>query len=539
MLPLLRVALATSISMCLFFVGHDALACGGFFCSQQPVLQTGEKIVFAVDEQNHTVDVIIEIRYAGTAEQFAWVLPLASAPLEMGVGTSRLFQRIDQQTAPRFSVRTSFDANCFFPPSSGGAQDASFSRDAGSSGPAVVVLAEEQVGPYDSVVVQSEDPQAIRMWLTDNGYNVTDEMMNSVRPYVIGGNALLALKLAKNENVGALQPFAVRLSSDEPCIPLKLTSIAAMENMEVTALVLSNQGRAIPTNYLHLQPNFARLNWQNPYGSYRELIIDAADEAGGNAFTTEYAGSSSVMEYQIFSELEYHLANVRAATNLGAFVDALLYQQFNTRSETVGVMRKYILDSLFDGTGVIPADFWSCPNCYSQQLSAVAFDANPAADDLKARILDPDRDAQGLFDHFSYLTRLYTVISPAEMNIDPIFAMRSDLPDVSVTHSADLLYQCDDDHVVRRVRVTLEDGTVLYTQLNGDPTVGPMPAAGKIEDLDKGTVIVDNTPKIRDMANASHPGSTDCTCDTAGSRSTLAGLGLAVVVVALLRRRPR
>ena len=49
-----------------------ARACGGFFCSQVPVDQSGENIVFAVD--GTTVTAYIQISYVGAAEQFAWIL---------------------------------------------------------------------------------------------------------------------------------------------------------------------------------------------------------------------------------------------------------------------------------------------------------------------------------------------------------------------------------------------------------------------------------------------------------------------------------
>ena len=38
-----------------------AEACGGFFCGQQPVDQTAERVVFAVDRENNTTDMIVPV----------------------------------------------------------------------------------------------------------------------------------------------------------------------------------------------------------------------------------------------------------------------------------------------------------------------------------------------------------------------------------------------------------------------------------------------------------------------------------------------
>src|SRR5436853_177523 len=53
-----------------------------------------------------------------------------------------------------------------------------------SPGRGVEVLDRSEVGPYDSVELRGTDPQAVRTWLVENGYRVTDEMMESVTPYV-------------------------------------------------------------------------------------------------------------------------------------------------------------------------------------------------------------------------------------------------------------------------------------------------------------------------------------------------------------------
>ena len=81
--------------------------------------------------------------------------------------------------------------------------------------------------------------------------------------------------------------------SDQPMIPIRLTAVAALPDMGVLVWLLGS-ARAVPLNYLHVTPNYTRLNWYagttNAYASYQTLITAAMDEAGGQGFATDYAG---------------------------------------------------------------------------------------------------------------------------------------------------------------------------------------------------------------------------------------------------------
>ena len=60
--------------------------------------------------------------------------------------------------------------------------------------------------------------------------------------------------------------------------------------MPITAYVLSSR-RAIPLNYRHVLINPTRINWLNYGSNYSQVANAAVDEAGGQAFLTEYAGA--------------------------------------------------------------------------------------------------------------------------------------------------------------------------------------------------------------------------------------------------------
>ena len=66
--------------------------------------------------------------------------------------------------------------------------------------------------------------------------------------------------------------------------------------MDVRVFFLSN-ARAVPTNYRHVLVNPLKINWIGLANNYKEVVSLAVDafEAEGNAFITEYAGTSDAV----------------------------------------------------------------------------------------------------------------------------------------------------------------------------------------------------------------------------------------------------
>ena len=93
-------------------VPTSAQACGGFFCSQQQMDQSGENVLFAMD--GGEVSAHIQIFYQGEADRFAWVLPLPVQPTDIRVGSDMLFQQLLNRTQPRFQTTWKNNGKCYF-----------------------------------------------------------------------------------------------------------------------------------------------------------------------------------------------------------------------------------------------------------------------------------------------------------------------------------------------------------------------------------------------------------------------------------------
>ena len=208
-----------------------AQACGGFFCNNVPIDQSGEEIIF--DIQNGKVEAHVSISYQGEAKDFSWVIPVHGVPT-LKVGAPQFFQYVRNATQPTFQLQYDEGGTCNafwkFGPQYEAAADAGGTPT--SNG--VQVLSEGQVGPYDSAVVAADDNAALAKWLSDNGYTLADP--NVLEPYVGQGFNFLALKLQQNKTVGELRPVVISFGGD-PLMAMGDPAFAAARFDELDLLV--------------------------------------------------------------------------------------------------------------------------------------------------------------------------------------------------------------------------------------------------------------------------------------------------------------
>ena len=458
-------------------IPQDASACGGTFCDggpqAMPVDQTGENILFVMGE-NYT-EAHIQIQYDPTTEAngFAWVVPLTQIP-EFSVGSEILFQNMLAGTVPSYGFQTNSD-DCSAPndnpapPSAGGDGGADASFDAGGGmGPEVVLR--DTVGAFEIVVLSGGTAEEVMTWLGDNGYQQDPKAEPILGEYLAEGFMFAAFKLSTAADVSEIHPVVLRFeNSDEACIPLRLTRIAASDDMDIRAFFLSDN-RVVPRNYRHVLVNPLKLDWPNQASNYKEVITMAVDAGGadGHAFVTEFAGdSTAVGEFGIFQQQW----NAPAFTGLDAeqAIGELQNQGFVScfgagYCEFGHPLIRGLMDEYLPAPdGVDPIAFYDCPACYIDQFDAAAWNPMAFANDLQERIIDPGQHAIDLLDSFPYMTRMYTTISGGEMTLDPLFHQNASLPDVTNSRLATRRILCNGDAVW-----TLPDGREVYLPA-GDP----------------------------------------------------------------------
>jgi MYXO-CTERM domain-containing protein len=475
-----------------------ASACGGFFCNTaQPVNQAAEGIIFA-DNGDGTVTAVIQIKYQGPSKNFSWLLPISSVPTkdsDIGVASDVAFQRLQSATNPSYALTVQVEGTCKQEQNlgvvagSGGASSAAGGPTAEEpGGDGVTVEASGVVGAFDWTVISLDkslaDPSDVAVaWLKMNGYDVPSSAPKLLGPYLQDGMYLLALRLTKGADAGSIRPIVLTYKGTQPSIPIKVTAVAANDDMGVLTWVLGTT-RAVPQNYLSLELNEARINWFNAASNYNSVVTDAANDAGGQGFVTELAGPTSALKQVIWTQSDDQTWNS---------FKSRVYQSFSEFFTTAyGTYGQF--DGFWDATRAavtLPStltfdDFKLCPNCYAGQIQ---FDPATYLADLDTSVIEPIKLVQNLVDAHPELSRMYTTMSADEMTLDPLFTFNPDLKDVSNVHTAVRTIECNPSVYQFEApwRIDLPQGGVVRGTAD-DVNSGTWPAA--LGDLPPNRLIV-------------------------------------------------
>ena len=459
----------------------EAEACGGFFCNQPngpndlPVAQTAENVLFAMERApsgQFQLEAHVQIFYTGPADRFSWVVPVDTQPT-LGVGSNAVFSALLGATQPRFQLEWREVGTCrtsAAPPPAAQASPAPAPAPAapsGAGGPGVSVAFRGDVGPYDAAVIKSTnrtDPRPLIDWLNENKYFVTPEATRLIEGYVREDKYFVAIRLLNEKGVNEIQPLVMRFLGPGPCVPLKLTSIAAIRDLRVNLWVLAD-GRVVPDNYFEMEINPARINWFSNGSNYEELVKAAADQAGGNAFVTEFAGPAAILKNQLFQPGRYNVSSIAQAQSPPDALDAIGGMGFPRDSLLLGILRNHIpVPATLMAMGIDERTFYNQLRFYWMQYASQfkPFDARALATELEEKMVKPLQSAQALFDKHAKLTRLATFISPEEMTSDPTFVVNPTLPDVPVLRQAIATRVCGDrqyDRCTAPVRLETPGGT--------------------------------------------------------------------------------
>jgi MYXO-CTERM domain-containing protein len=528
-----------------------ALACGGLFCNNtQPVVQQAENILFVVDaEQTH---MHVRISYAGPPQEFGWLLPVPRG-VETTLSSDMVFTALGQYAA-RFELSYEQTVQCdeqFYPgpeaAAGGNGADAGAVDDRG-----VEVLSREPVGPYDRAILDARSVEDLRNWLNENGYQIPDAVDDTLRPYVDNGAVFVAIKLLPGEDTGDLVPLHLSFPGNAPTIPLRPTAVATQPDMGVVVHVLGEH-RAIPLNYRHVQINEAAVDWVNGGANYFAVVAQASDEAGGRAFTTDFAGGHSISVQDLPSVDESIITAIAETNTLEAFGTAACGLNFGD-PDVSRILRNVLLPP---GEGGEPT-FLDCLGGVGNAPGS-AIDGAAVAARLRTEVNEPRVAVAAQFAEHPYLTRLFTTMSAEEMSEDPTFAFNADAVPVDNVHQATAqIYQCTPEgyYDYGNLRIITQSGLVLEVQngemadaiqREGGMTIrqGDEPAAQRIEQyLTAGApeATTDNSEDIAARNAGGDDGGDDgcgCSTTTGHPASGAAGLLLAALGLGLVRRNRR
>ena len=502
--------LLQTILLFLLYLTASSSACGGFFCApQQPVVQSGEAIIFGV--QDRTVTMHIQINYQGPAEDFSWLLPVMFEPTVL-TSSDPFFQSMFRQTLPQFQFRVEQlndstacaalgDPCAFF--DAPAAPEAASGDDAQKGG---LEIQEGSVGPFDFTIIKAlnnTDVDAVRTWLSDNGY---DEYVGSVpiiAHYVKTGHYFVALRLKKDTDAGDLVPIALQYEiipadmETMACIPLILTAVAATESMPIQVYILGDSV-ADPVNYFRVELDDTKVDWlgcqNNPSCfdiDYRARAAVAFEHVNDHAFVEEYAGPADVMKDQI--RFDINATELAQSASVLDFVNTLAAANVPAFGLLDGIFNDYIPLEFTNQAPFLcasqpsiytPNNVFQMGGCVSVLAKRDQYDLAGLAAEIAARVLEPAAEAQDYVDSFTHLTRLWVSMRQEKMSKDPFFRFRpnDDRPNRSNVHSAVAVPACNKNQRVTDLSIQVDGGATtmvpatlecgVFRKTNFDPLYG-------------------------------------------------------------------
>ncbi|MET0344103.1 MAG: DUF2330 domain-containing protein [Polyangiales bacterium] len=426
--------------------------------------QSAERIIF-VDPPGPTITAIVQFEYAGPSRKFAWLVPVPGK-VSVGISSSVVLDRLDVVTAPHFWTAVDVAGSCMrehvFDLSYDSPSETDTPDDGMPSGP-VRVVERGSVGPYDFVHIApdpttSDPAAAATAWLTAEGYELTSIDSQVLGPYLRDGLGLLAFKLTKDGDIGAIRPVTLTYESKLPVLPMRPTAVSAKDDLDLEVWVFG-PSQAVPENYKALVLNDALIDWSSarkfpastlpaggggPFGplldkprNYDALVTAAANQAAGQGFVTELAGPASRFRSKVWSAL-----------------DAETFAMIRDASYDDGIAALYAADEYYGGwdgwpdavagattlpAGVTLDAFGRDP---SRFRGAARVDTAKFLRLLEEKVVKPVIDAAALLASTPYLTRLHTTMSAGEMTVDPVFNYNYGLDQVSNVQVAQQYVQC-------------------------------------------------------------------------------------------------
>ena len=267
-----------------------AVACGGEFTPPPPpgeteTVTTDHRMILSISPQQTTL--WDEIDFTGSPSSFAWVLPIQGTAT-IGLSADILFASLDSLTATEVLQPA---LSCPPVPScddEGPTAGASGTAEGSGSSGSVTVLSAAQVGPYETVQLQSSSPSALSDWLTTHGYSIPAASSAVIAAYVGDGFNFLAMKLAPGEGITTMRPVRVTTQGASAVLPLRMVAVGTGATTGITLWVVGD-GRYEPENFPFFTISDSQLvwDWTTSSSNYDTLRLSQENSLGGKGWQIE------------------------------------------------------------------------------------------------------------------------------------------------------------------------------------------------------------------------------------------------------------
>ncbi len=200
------------VSMCL----PTAFADGAFVWHRGADLyEPSQKAV--ISHLNGVEDLILQVKYAGPASDFCWIVPLPAAPKITAVEKD-VFSELSLYTQKR--------------------RERDRKQGRGDESGHVEVIDRKKVGVYDTAVLKGNSSDALIEWLSEAGFLFPKDRPDVLRHYVMKKWVFAAIRIHPKElsqdtamglREGTIQPLLFTFPAKEIVYPLRISSLNAGE----------------------------------------------------------------------------------------------------------------------------------------------------------------------------------------------------------------------------------------------------------------------------------------------------------------------
>jgi hypothetical protein len=187
-----------------------------------------------------------QFNYSGNPADFAWILPIRHDPsVRIAVADERFLGALDLMSRLSLELPPPPPPPCPSCPSFcwRGSQDAAVFSDAPAFGidtpNSVDVVRQEIVGPYQVAIVNSNNANDLRRWLTDNGYAVPPSIEPVIDYYVGLQSDFIALRLRPGVGINRMTPVRVTTAGYAPTLPLRMVAAGVSDIVGLELFVIA------------------------------------------------------------------------------------------------------------------------------------------------------------------------------------------------------------------------------------------------------------------------------------------------------------
>lgn len=219
----------------------------GFFVAKVDAEMFNNRSQVAIAHQENQTTYSLAFDYKGEPEEFALILPVPVVlkNQDVRVISPKLFQRLDDFTAPRLVEYDSFNNNSGL--RDGGARSG-FPREN------VRVIESFTVGEYDIVILSATESNSLESWLRENQYKIPRGAAKYMQPYIDKKLFFFVVRvnLEAQEKLGFqnLRPLQFTVKNyPQIMLPFQLGKINSEDTQNIIVYFLSETGRAEVSNY--------------------------------------------------------------------------------------------------------------------------------------------------------------------------------------------------------------------------------------------------------------------------------------------------